>query len=130
MEDLNNPNVEIGDMVIINGNHEVPGVVKYIGYTHFAKGIWIGIKIPKAIGLNDGSIGEYRYFSAPYKCGVFAPPERVTVVAKAADSGNGKGKEYNVKSVRKKRKQKYNKQLQMNRGINLDITSNTQKLLR
>ena len=130
VEDLNNPNVEIGDVVIINGNHEVPGVVKYIRYTHFAKGIWIGIKIPKAIGLNDGSIGEYRYFSAPYKCGVFAPPERVTVVAKAAGSGNGKDKEYNVESVRKKRKQKYNKPLQMNRGINSDITSNTQKLLR
>ena len=80
-----NVEIDIGDLVIINGNTKVPGLVQYVGYTHFAKGIWIGIRIPDSIGLNDGSIGEHRYFTAPCKCGVFAPPERVTVLKTVKD---------------------------------------------
>ena len=60
----------------------VAGVVKYVGLTHFAIGTWIGIRICKPIGLNNGSIDNIRYFEAPMNCGVFAPPHKVVITNK------------------------------------------------
>jgi len=81
-EALNSIGIHVGDNVIVSGT---PGIVKYTGFTHFAKGLWIGITIEKAIGLNNGSVDEIEYFKAPPKCGVFAPPHKVLVVKKAKD---------------------------------------------
>jgi len=40
------------------------GLLKYIGRTDFAKGIWAGIELDDAIGKNDGAVAGKRYVMA------------------------------------------------------------------
>ena len=37
------------------------GLLKYIGRTDFAKGIWAGIELDEPIGKNDGAVAGKRY---------------------------------------------------------------------
>uniref|UniRef100_A0A674MV20 Si:dkeyp-47f9.4 n=1 Tax=Takifugu rubripes TaxID=31033 RepID=A0A674MV20_TAKRU len=69
------PEVRPGERVLVAGQRT--GVVKFCGKTNFAPGLWLGIKLDKPSGKNDGSVGGVRYFSCPPKHGVFAPPSRV-----------------------------------------------------
>ena len=71
--------VEVGDEVLVSN---VAGIVKYVGFTHFSIGTWIGIRLSKPIGLNNGSIDNVRYFGPPTNCGVFAPPHKVVITNK------------------------------------------------
>ncbi len=73
------PHFQFGDEVIVSG--KVPGIVRFVGRTKFADGTWVGIEIFEPKGLNDGSIEGTRYFDAPPKCGVFAPPNRVVLMS-------------------------------------------------
>ena len=56
------------------------GTVRYIGHTHFAEGLWVGVEIDLPRGRNDGSIDGQRYFSCEPNYGLFAPPQKITVV--------------------------------------------------
>lgn len=38
-----------------------PGILKYIGETHFASGNWCGVQLDEPTGKNDGSIDNERY---------------------------------------------------------------------
>ncbi|CAF99026.1 unnamed protein product [Tetraodon nigroviridis] len=76
------PEVRLGERVLVAGQRT--GVVKFCGKTNFAPGIWLGIKLDKPSGKNDGSVGGVRYFSCPPKHGVFAPPSRVQRCGSAA----------------------------------------------
>uniref|UniRef100_A0A8C4HRL2 CAP-Gly domain-containing protein n=1 Tax=Dicentrarchus labrax TaxID=13489 RepID=A0A8C4HRL2_DICLA len=69
------PEVRLGERVLVVGQRT--GVVQFYGKTRFAPGLWLGIKLDKPSGKNDGSVGGVRYFSCPPKHGVFAPPSRV-----------------------------------------------------
>ncbi|XP_070776492.1 CAP-Gly domain-containing linker protein 4 isoform X4 [Enoplosus armatus] len=69
------PEVRLGERVLVVGQRT--GVVQFCGKTSFAPGLWLGIKLDKPSGKNDGSVGGVRYFSCPPKHGVFAPPSRV-----------------------------------------------------
>ena len=60
----------------------VAGIVKYVCFTHFADWTWIGIRLCKPIGKNNGSIDNVKYFGAPTKCGVFAHPHKVVITKK------------------------------------------------
>ena len=47
-----------GDRVLVNGNRE--GTLRFIGTTHFAKGIWVGVELDIAQGKNDGAVSGKR----------------------------------------------------------------------
>lgn len=69
--------VNVGDYVLIS--NKMKGVVKYIGHTHFTDGEMIGIELKVPAGRHDGCYDGQRYFDAAPKCGVFAPPNKVTL---------------------------------------------------
>ncbi|XP_070776489.1 CAP-Gly domain-containing linker protein 4 isoform X1 [Enoplosus armatus] len=77
------PEVRLGERVLVVGQRT--GVVQFCGKTSFAPGLWLGIKLDKPSGKNDGSVGGVRYFSCPPKHGVFAPPSRVQRIHGSVD---------------------------------------------
>ncbi|XP_074548280.1 CAP-Gly domain-containing linker protein 4 [Halichoeres trimaculatus] len=77
------PEMRVGERVLVVGQRT--GVVQFHGKTSFAPGLWLGIKLDKPSGKNDGSVGGVRYFSCPPKHGVFAPPSRVQRIHGSVD---------------------------------------------
>ena len=69
---------QVGQRVLV-GN-VMAGTVRYIGHTHFAKGLWVGVEIDLPRGRNDGSIDDQRYFSCKPNYGLFAPPQKITIM--------------------------------------------------
>ncbi len=47
-----------GDRVLVNGSKE--GTLRFVGLTHFAKGIWVGVELDIAQGKNDGAVSGKR----------------------------------------------------------------------
>lgn len=45
---------DIGDRVLVSGGKQ--GVVRFLGETEFAQGIWAGIELEQPLGKNDGSV--------------------------------------------------------------------------
>ena len=72
-------NFHVGNQVLI-GN-KMMGVVRFVGHTHFAAGLWVGVEIGVPKGRNDGSINGHRYFSCDSGHGLFAPPHKLTVIS-------------------------------------------------
>jgi len=50
----------VGDTVLVNSKHV--GVVRFIGATNFADGLWIGLEMHKAIGKHNGTVLGVTYF--------------------------------------------------------------------
>lgn len=72
----------VGDRVLVGGAK--PGVVAFLGPTQFAPaGVWAGIILDTVDGKNDGSVNGVRYFECEANRGVFARPDKLTLVAKA-----------------------------------------------
>lgn len=67
---------QIGDGVTVAGQKN--GIVRFIGRTQFATGVWLGIELDQPVGKNDGSVSGIRYFDCKASHGVFAPPSKVT----------------------------------------------------
>ena len=67
-----------GQLVLIA--NKIEGVVRFVGPTHFARGIWVGVEIGVPKGRNDGSINGQRYFQCEPKYGLFVPPKKLTVL--------------------------------------------------
>ena len=72
------PDYQIGQRVLV-GN-VMRGTIRYVGHTHFAKGVWVGVEIDLPRGRNDGSIDSQRYFTCEPNYGLFAPPEKITFI--------------------------------------------------
>jgi len=51
--------LKIGDRVLVGGVKE--GILRYLGPTEFAKGIWVGVELEEALGKNDGAVSGKRY---------------------------------------------------------------------
>lgn len=51
--------LQIGDQVLVGGIKE--GILRFLGPTEFAKGIWVGVELPEPMGKNDGAISGKRY---------------------------------------------------------------------
>ncbi|KAK7455724.1 hypothetical protein BaRGS_00039464 [Batillaria attramentaria] len=73
--------LKIGDRVLVSGSK--PGVLKYVGETDFAKGVWAGVELDEALGKNDGAVAGKRYFDCKALHGLFAPVHKVTRLAGA-----------------------------------------------
>lgn len=49
----------MGDRVMVSGSK--PGILKYVGETDFAKGVWAGVELDEALGKNDGAVAGKRW---------------------------------------------------------------------
>lgn len=56
-------------------------VVRFVGDTYFAPGIWVGVELDDGTGKNDGSVQGEKYFDCEPSNGMFVRPAAVTVVA-------------------------------------------------
>ncbi|KAG8431913.1 hypothetical protein GDO86_019363 [Hymenochirus boettgeri] len=66
-----------GSQVLLTSSNEM-AVIRYVGPTDFASGVWLGLELRNAKGKNDGSVGERRYFHCKPNHGVLVRPSRVT----------------------------------------------------
>ncbi|KAL1452149.1 hypothetical protein WDU94_006453, partial [Cyamophila willieti] len=66
----------IGDRVYVGGIKS--GRIAFIGETKFAPGDWAGIVLDDAVGKNDGTVGQCRYFQCEPKHGIFSRLTRLT----------------------------------------------------
>ena len=67
----------VADRVMVGGKK---GIVRYIGNTQFAKGIWTGVELEVPDGKNNGTIEGIKYFTCAPKHGLFAPVMKVTPI--------------------------------------------------
>ncbi|KAM9765007.1 kinesin-like protein KIF13B isoform 2-T2 [Menidia menidia] len=65
-----------GSHVTIGSNKA--GMVRYVGATHFAGGVWVGVELDTPVGKNDGSVGGHRYFQCKPAHGVLVRPSRLS----------------------------------------------------
>ncbi|XP_051868915.1 CAP-Gly domain-containing linker protein 4-like isoform X3 [Pristis pectinata] len=66
-----------GSQVLLSSSSEI-AIIRYIGPTDFAPGVWLGLELRSPKGKNDGSVGEKRYFTCKPNYGVLVRPSRVT----------------------------------------------------
>lgn len=66
-----------GSQVLLTSSSEM-GIIRYLGTTDFATGVWLGLELRSAKGKNDGSVGDKRYFTCKPNYGVLVRPSRVT----------------------------------------------------
>ncbi|XP_078261175.1 CAP-Gly domain-containing linker protein 4 isoform X2 [Rhinoraja longicauda] len=66
-----------GSQVLLSSSSEM-AIIRYIGPTDFAPGVWLGLELRSPKGKNDGSVGEKRYFTCKSNYGVLVRPSRVT----------------------------------------------------
>ncbi|XP_033109253.1 CAP-Gly domain-containing linker protein 3-like isoform X2 [Anneissia japonica] len=59
-------------------NNEI-GVIRFIGPTDFAEGVWLGVELKTPSGKNDGSVQGKRYFTCKKNHGLLVRPSRVSV---------------------------------------------------
>ncbi|CAH0554743.1 unnamed protein product [Brassicogethes aeneus] len=70
---------KLGDRVIVKSSQGSKiGHVRYIGFTEFANGEWVGVELDNPQGKNDGSVNGKRYFDCQQNHGLFAPPSKVS----------------------------------------------------
>ncbi|RCN44422.1 putative flagellar protein FliS, partial [Ancylostoma caninum] len=84
---------DIGERVVVSGGKQ--GVVRFIGETEFAQGVWAGIELEQPLGKNDGSVQGKRYFTCKSPYGVFVPASKTQ---KAPSQTPGKMKVVHTKT--------------------------------
>jgi len=67
-------------------NKGLVGIVRFVGTTKFAEGIWVGIELGQPIGKNDGSVSGVQYFNCGPAKGIFVRPTHVKPFEEVAAS--------------------------------------------
>ncbi len=85
-DDLNNPAIlRVGSKVLVTWgkepqvNREI-GMVRFIGTTAFAGGVWIGVELELPAGKNNGSVQGHFYFSCPPNYGLFVREDNLQII--------------------------------------------------
>ena len=73
----------IGQRVLVGGVQ--PGTLRFKGRTTFAPGYWGGIELDTNEGYNNGSKDGIAYFECAEKSGIFAPPEKISILPEGHD---------------------------------------------
>ena len=60
--------LKVGVRVVTRGKR---GVLRFVGRTAFARGVWYGVELDEPHGRNDGSVKGKYYFLCPRKHGLF-----------------------------------------------------------
>jgi len=85
-------NFHVGDRVLVGGTK--PGVIVFIGETHFSTGEWAGVILDGPVGKNDGSVAGRRYFSCEMNRGIFARQSKLSrITAEETAAGAEKSEE-------------------------------------
>ena len=79
--------LQMGQRVMVGG--AVAGVVRFVGSVHFTSGTFIGVELDEGKGKNDGSFDGVRYFDCPESHGLFAPPNKVSLLEEKGDTAGG-----------------------------------------
>ncbi|KAJ7991213.1 hypothetical protein DPEC_G00294990 [Dallia pectoralis] len=69
--------LHVGMQVLLSSINEM-ALVRYVGQTDFAPGLWLGLELRTAQGKNNGQVGGRRYFTCRQGHGVLVRPSRVT----------------------------------------------------
>jgi hypothetical protein len=64
----------VGESVQIRPSN-LSGVVRFVGPTQFAAGVWAGVELDTSRGKNDGSVDGVRYFTCAARRGMFVRPK-------------------------------------------------------
>ncbi|KAI8808091.1 hypothetical protein BJ742DRAFT_894068 [Cladochytrium replicatum] len=70
LQQMGRHEVSVGDPVHIKRENRT-GVVRFIGETQFAEGMWAGIELHQPAGRHNGTVGEISYFKCPDRHGYF-----------------------------------------------------------
>ncbi|XP_076446026.1 uncharacterized protein LOC143283684 isoform X2 [Babylonia areolata] len=65
----------VGKRILIGGVK--PGILRFVGKTGLAPGVWCGIELFDSSGLHDGEVDGKRYFTCKPFRGIFAPLDKV-----------------------------------------------------
>lgn len=69
---LDGCNFSIGNTVYVGTGTERIGKIAFVGNTHFATGIWVGVNLFSPNGRNNGSVDGKIYFECEPNHGIFA----------------------------------------------------------
>ncbi|RWS12240.1 Kinesin-like protein KIF13A [Dinothrombium tinctorium] len=86
----------IGESVRISPDYKT-GVVAFIGTTHFASGVWVGVALDSPQGKNNGSVNGVQYFSCKQRYGIFVRPEKLKLDYKGRTMRLAKANEVNYR---------------------------------
>jgi len=78
--------IRLGSTVLVNSKHKA--VVKYIGPTAFAEGIWYGLELEREIGKHEGTVLGHTYFVTAKKRGTFVKLENLTIFDSAVQAAS------------------------------------------
>ena len=73
--------VEVGDRISVTAKNLL-GRVDFIGETHFASGVLVGIVLDHPEGKTNGMVQGIQYFQCPPKHGLFTQPQQTIFIEK------------------------------------------------
>ncbi|XP_048457867.1 centrosome-associated protein 350 isoform X2 [Rhincodon typus] len=74
------PEFQIGARILVSSIQ--PGTLRFKGRTSFANGFWAGVELDMPEGSNNGTYDGVEYFRCRERCGIFAPPHKISLLPK------------------------------------------------
>jgi CRP-like cAMP-binding protein/serine/threonine protein phosphatase PrpC len=77
--------LRVGQRVAIAGRK---GIISFLGEAEFASGIWVGVTLDEAVGKNNGSVKDVKYFECPENHGIFVREKVCIPIEKGLTEGD------------------------------------------